>query len=298
MLFCSRGRRRSRYRYFRRTSSATGVSSATGNGGVFASFRIVSFLTITSTSPVVSFGLTVSAERRRTRPSTPMTYSDRRRLALAISASSSLSNTTCVTPARSRTSTNRSPPRSRTRCTQPSSTASAPTSSGRSAPQVCVRVSSPSCSATFLQVLENRRACRGLVVRALCLCREMLHRDGAVGDLVAAEQRDEGDPAGISVLDLLANLVSVRVDKGAQAALAEPRRHPHRMRHVGGIKHRHHHVGRPRGERCREHAALGHDDQDPLEAERKPARRDALAEEHPDKVVVPSAASQAPRQVR
>src|SRR5688500_1466070 len=216
MLFCSRGRRRSRYRYFSRTSSATGVSSATGNGGVFASFRIVSFLTITSTSPDASFGLMVSAERRRTRPSTPMTYSDRRRLAFAISASSSLSNTTCVTPARSRTSTNSSPPRSRTRCTHPSSTASAPTSSGRSAPQVCVRVSSPSCSATFLQVLGNRRARRSLVVSALFLRREMLHRDRAVGDLVAAHERDKWDPAGISVLDLLANLVGVRVDRSEE----------------------------------------------------------------------------------
>src|SRR5687767_3154773 len=198
-----------------------------------------------------------------------MTYSDRRRLALAISASSSLSNTTCVTPARSRTSTNRSPPRSRTRCTHPSRTASAPTSSGRSAPQVCVRVRSPSCSATFLQVLENRRAGCSLVVRALCLRRQMLHGDSAVANLVAAEKRDEWNPAGISVLDLLANLVGVRVDEGAQPALAEPRGHPHRMRQVGGIEYRHHHVGRRRGEGGWEHAALGHDKQDARSEERR-----------------------------
>ena len=42
---------------------------------------------------------------------------------------------------------------------------------GRSAPQVCVRVSSPSCSATLLQFLENRGARRRLVVGCLGLRR-------------------------------------------------------------------------------------------------------------------------------
>ena len=58
--------------------------------------------------------------------------------------------------ARSRTSMNSRPPRSRTRCTHPSSTTFAPTSPGRRAPQVWVRVSSPSGSATILQCLAYR----------------------------------------------------------------------------------------------------------------------------------------------
>ena len=41
-----------------------------------------------------------------------------------------------------------SDPRSRTRCTHPSSTVRAPTSATRRAPQVCVRAREPSCSAT------------------------------------------------------------------------------------------------------------------------------------------------------
>ena len=64
----------------------TGVSSAIGNGGVFASFRSVSFFTTTSTAPVSSLALTVSSDRRRTAPSMPTTNSDRSRLALAICA--------------------------------------------------------------------------------------------------------------------------------------------------------------------------------------------------------------------
>jgi len=72
----------------------------------------------------------------RTIPLTPMTYSERSRFAFAICGASSLSKTTCVTPSRSRTSTNSSPPRSRTRWTHPSSTTLAPTSDGRSAPHV------------------------------------------------------------------------------------------------------------------------------------------------------------------
>ena len=84
----------------------------------------------TSTSPVASFGLTVSSDRR----CTDAGDADRRtpsrsRLATAISASFSRT-TTCDMPARSRMSMKVTPPRSRTRCTQPSSTTSAPTSSG------------------------------------------------------------------------------------------------------------------------------------------------------------------------
>ena len=91
-------------------------------------------------------GLTVSADRRSTSPRTPMTYSGRNRFACASSFSSSRT-TICETPSRSRISMKSTPPRSRTRCTQPRSVASVPRSSARSSPQVCVRFQSPSCSA-------------------------------------------------------------------------------------------------------------------------------------------------------
>ena len=73
----------------------------------------------TSTSPVGSFGFTVSADRaahhararrRRTRTAAASPRRAARRR-----------TTTCVMPSRSRTSMNSTPPRSRTRCTQPSS---------------------------------------------------------------------------------------------------------------------------------------------------------------------------------
>ena len=66
---------------------------------------------------------------------TPTTNSDRSRLAMVMSASFSRT-TTCEIPARSRMSRNVTPPRSRMRCTQPSTTTVAPTSSERSAPHV------------------------------------------------------------------------------------------------------------------------------------------------------------------
>src|SRR4029453_10416055 len=149
----------------------------------------------------------------------PTTYSERRRLAFAISASSSLSKTTCVTPPRSRTSMKSNPPRSRTRCTHPSSTTSAPTSLGRSAPQVCVRVRSPNCSATLPQFLENGAARGGLIVGCLCLGSQVLDRERPRPDLIASEDRDERNPQRISVLYLLANLVGIRIDQDAQPGL-------------------------------------------------------------------------------
>src|SRR5262245_29966586 len=78
-----------------------------------------------------------------------MTYSERSRFAAAIRVSLSRI-TSCDRPARSRMSTNATPPRSRTLCTQPSSATSAPTSSARSIPQVWVRVRSPSESGMYI----------------------------------------------------------------------------------------------------------------------------------------------------
>ncbi len=58
------GRRRSRYRYFRRRSSPASVSSSMGNGGVSALFRMVSSPASTSISPVSSSAFAVPSGRR------------------------------------------------------------------------------------------------------------------------------------------------------------------------------------------------------------------------------------------
>src|ERR1041384_2246162 len=244
-----------------------------GNGGVFASFRIFSSLTTTSTSPASSFGFTVSADRRRTVPLTPTTNSERRRFALAICVASSASKTTCAMPSRSRTSTKRRPPRSRTRCTQPSSTTPAPTSAGRRAPQVWVRVRSPSCSATLLQSLEYLCAGIRLLVNVLGLRGEVLDRNGVVADLVLAEQGDKWNPPRISVLDLLADLLGVRVDDDTQARAAKCRGKPHRRGRASGVERRDHDVGGRGRERRRKHIPLAHDDENAFEAKREAAGR-------------------------
>ena len=63
------------------------------------------------------------------------------------------------------------------------------------------------------------------------------------------------------------------------------------------VEHRHHHVGGRRRQGRRKHAPLAHHDQDPLEPQRKPAGRNALAEEHADQVVVAAAAAEAAGEV-
>src|SRR5262245_46129521 len=159
----------------------------------------------------------VSGERLCTPAATPMTNSDLRRLAFAINASSSLSKTTCVIPPRSRISMNRRPPRSRTRCTQPSNTTSAPTSSTRSVPQVWVRVRSPSGSATSSQRLRDGRARGRHFVSLLCLRCQVLYRHRTCLDLVVADDGDVRNTLCVSVLDLLPDFVRIGVDEHAQS---------------------------------------------------------------------------------
>src|SRR5688572_7831687 len=237
---------------------------------------MVSRLTSTSTCPVSSLAFTVSADRARTRPSTPTTNSDRSRFALPSSVSSSLSNTTCVTPARSRTSMKSTPPRSRTRWTQPSSTTPAPTSLWRRAPQVCVRVSSPSASATVRQYLTNRGARRGLGIGGLGLGRQVLDSHGAGRHFVAAQYRDKWDVERISVLDLLAELVRLGVDQHAQAVGAQPRRQRQDLWAVGGGKKGHHHVGWRLTHGSGKNLAICHHNEDSFETQREPAGWDRL----------------------
>src|SRR5437879_6646992 len=66
----------------------------------------------------------------------------------------------------------------------------------------------------------------------------------------------------------------------------------------GLVPERDHDVDAASGDRLGEHAPLGHDDDNPLEAEREPAGRDLTAEKHADQIVVAAAAAEAARQVR
>src|SRR4051812_3960555 len=205
----------------------------------------------TSTSPVGSLGLTVSADRARTTPVMPTTNSDRKRFAVPSSRSST---TTWVTPPRSRTSMNSTPPRSRTRCTQPRSVTSASTSAARRAPHVWVLVNEPSWSANLILASPGSRlrtpglvgalgphkawslepAARSLqtrlpkqrrdllaVHRALLPGRHILHCHFRPRRLVVAHHDHERKPACRSVLELLPELVSLRIHVDPQTRAAQ-----------------------------------------------------------------------------
>ena len=127
-------------RHLRRVSSATSSRESISKGGVSARASTVSDRAFTSTSPVASFGFTMSGARRATSPSIWMTNS-------LLSDSASLKafslrsgeKTTWTSPERSRRSTKISPPWSRRAFTQPESFTSAPSRSARSSPHECVR---------------------------------------------------------------------------------------------------------------------------------------------------------------
>ena len=92
----------------------------------------------TSTSPVASFGLTVSADRRCTVPDDADDVLGAQPLGRGQQRARRRARRTCETPARSRMSMKSTPPRSRTRCTQPSSTTVAADVARREARRRCV----------------------------------------------------------------------------------------------------------------------------------------------------------------
>ena len=117
-------------------SSDVASSSSIGKGGVRASDRMRISLARTSTAPVASLGLTVSAERADTMPLTASTYSPRTRSARACaSAETSGRATTWHRPSRSRRSMNTTPPRSRRVSAQPMRVTACPTCVSRISPQ-------------------------------------------------------------------------------------------------------------------------------------------------------------------
>src|SRR4030043_895508 len=137
MLFLTLFLRRSRYLYFIRSSSPPSVSSSIVNGGISLRLRIFSSSTSISISPVGVLGFLLL--RSFTFPAAWITNS--RPSFLAFSQSSLLVSrlkTSCVTPYRSRRSTNVIPPRSLDFCTHPQRITLLPSSFRLSSPQVFV----------------------------------------------------------------------------------------------------------------------------------------------------------------
>src|SRR5664280_3737743 len=152
-------RRRSRYRYLRRSVSSTSTSSTVSisKAGVLALLRMSSAVTLTSTSPLGRLGLTVSGERATTTPRAAITYSGRTCSAAACaSGASDGSNTSWTRPLRSRRSTKISPPWSRRRATQPARRTSRSTSVTRSSPGYASRNITP----PFREARARRRRAR------------------------------------------------------------------------------------------------------------------------------------------
>src|SRR5215207_7375924 len=228
MLRCKYGRRRSRYRYLSRVSSAASFSGAASSwkGGVRASFRTRTSSARTSTPPVGSFGLRTASSRTATRPRTATTYSPRTSFARACApGASSASKTICVMPSRSRRSTNVKGPKSRRTATQPISTTSRPASGARNSPHECVRSNSPRWSrligmipSNYLQLLHGTiqsfaQPGAGILAlqRPLLAGLHIFQSDLAAGALVAADDDDEGHAERGGVLELPAELVRLRV---------------------------------------------------------------------------------------
>ena len=106
-------------------------------GGVSLALRILNSDTRTSSAPVCMFGFTIAPVRRTSVPRTASTNSCRIDEARAKSSGESApeSNTTCISPVRSRSCTKISAPRSRRTFAQPISVTSRPASSSVSSVQ-------------------------------------------------------------------------------------------------------------------------------------------------------------------
>jgi len=118
---------------------ADSLASSAGKKGnePETAFRRVTCSATSSTSPVGMFGLT--SLRALTVPRTQTTYSARSLPSAVARSSSPSEETTCTTPAESRTSTKALAPRARERWTQPHIVTCRPMSAGRRAPARAVR---------------------------------------------------------------------------------------------------------------------------------------------------------------
>ena len=114
--------------------------SSIWKGGVLEVLSTTILVTYTSMAPVASFSLSWPSGRSRTVPLTMIGHSERMVSASwnVSSSQTSGSNSSWVTPSRSRRSTKIRPPWSRLCQTQPVSVTSSPMLASRSSPQVCV----------------------------------------------------------------------------------------------------------------------------------------------------------------
>src|SRR3990172_529136 len=113
------------------------------------------------------------------------------------------------------------PPRSRTRWTHPSNIALAPTSSVRSAPHVWVRAKLPKASAIRLYSLLDERPGFGASDGLLLARPEILDRHVPLRTFIVSKNRHKSHASGRRVFELLAQLLSLRVDVHPQAGAAE-----------------------------------------------------------------------------
>ena len=111
--------------------------SSISMGGVSLALKILNSVTRTSSEPVFMFGLTMLPVRATSLPRIASTYSERIFEARAKSSAGSVleSNTTCISPVRSRSCTKISAPRSRRTFVQPISVTSLPRSASVSSVQ-------------------------------------------------------------------------------------------------------------------------------------------------------------------
>src|SRR5262249_34803900 len=134
------------------------------------------------------------------------------------------------------------PPRSRTRCTHPSSTTLLPTSALESSPQVWVRAIEPSGSTPSSDSLCSIFAADGCLIAGL----HILDRHFAPRALVGAEDGHIGGIASGRVLELLPELVGLRVDLDAQPLPAQLAGEPERVGDRRRVEQRHQPVRPPR----------------------------------------------------
>src|SRR5262245_4245863 len=121
--------------------------------------------------------------------------------------------------------------------------------------------------------------------RHLLSTSQVFYRGCASRLLVVSHDNHEWCGSGGRVSELLGELVWLRVHVNPEARVTKLGSQGQRVGLRGLIPDGHHHVGVARDEGFRKHPTLVHDDENPLEAEREPTSRDALAEKGADQVV-------------
>ena len=216
----------------RRSISSASVRSSIGNGGVSARPAPRGRSAATSTSPVASAGFGMPSGRART---VPVTRDDvlRRAASWAAACASGASsgwNTTCTTPSRSRRSMKVTPPWSRRCATHPHSVTSLAGVVGAqlAAGVACASWSRmrrhPSSDPPVVESgepVEHRAGGHGLLIAV----GQAAQRDGAVRELLLADDRDERAPARSAIFNCAfsGRSSNARLGRHARGARAPPR---------------------------------------------------------------------------